>query len=125
VFINGEFKGMGAYRDLETPQKLSSLPRFKSCSSKSKQIVLSRLEFVWCIFLHRKLIFFFYLGSSQRRRFQFFWVVTPCNIVTGYQHYGGPCCLHNYCIVLFVFCIQSVHRRLRDRRPEFNSRKGE
>jgi hypothetical protein len=23
-----------------------------------------------------------------------FWVVTPCSVVVGYQHFGGPCCLH-------------------------------
>jgi hypothetical protein len=21
-----------------------------------------------------------------------FWVVTPCNVVVGYQRFGGPCC---------------------------------
>jgi len=23
-----------------------------------------------------------------------FWVVTPCNVVVGYQRFRGPCCLH-------------------------------
>jgi hypothetical protein len=23
-----------------------------------------------------------------------FWVVTPCNVVLGYQRFGGPCCVH-------------------------------
>jgi len=23
-----------------------------------------------------------------------FWVVTPCSAVLGYQHFGGPSCLH-------------------------------
>jgi hypothetical protein len=23
-----------------------------------------------------------------------FWVVTPCNVVVGYQSFGGPCYLH-------------------------------
>jgi hypothetical protein len=24
----------------------------------------------------------------------FFWLVTPCSDVVGYQYFGGPCCLH-------------------------------
>jgi hypothetical protein len=23
-----------------------------------------------------------------------FWVVTPCSVVSGYQRFRGPCCLH-------------------------------
>jgi len=23
-----------------------------------------------------------------------FWVVTPCNVMTGYQRFRDPCCLH-------------------------------
>jgi len=23
-----------------------------------------------------------------------FWVVMPCNFASGYQRFGGPCCLH-------------------------------
>jgi len=26
--------------------------------------------------------------------FVVFWVVVPCNVVVGYQHFRGPCCLH-------------------------------
>jgi len=25
-----------------------------------------------------------------------FWVVTPCSVVLGHQHFGGPCCLQFY-----------------------------
>jgi hypothetical protein len=25
---------------------------------------------------------------------EFFWLVTLCNVVLGYQRFGGPCCLH-------------------------------
>jgi hypothetical protein len=28
-----------------------------------------------------------------------FWVVTPKSVVVGYQHFGGPCCLHLQCEV--------------------------
>jgi len=31
---------------------------------------------------------------SRRRRFEFFWVVTPCGVVAGYRRFGVPCCLH-------------------------------
>jgi len=24
-----------------------------------------------------------------------FWVLTPCSVVVGYQHFRGPCCLHH------------------------------
>jgi len=26
-----------------------------------------------------------------------FWVVTPCNIVIGHQHFRRSCCLHLHC----------------------------
>jgi hypothetical protein len=25
---------------------------------------------------------------------EFFWILTPCSVVVGYQRFGGPCCLH-------------------------------
>jgi hypothetical protein len=25
-----------------------------------------------------------------------FWVVAPCSLVEVYQHFRGPCCLHNH-----------------------------
>jgi hypothetical protein len=31
-----------------------------------------------------------------------FWVVTPCNVVVGYHHFGGPCCLHLQVEVFWV-----------------------
>jgi hypothetical protein len=29
-----------------------------------------------------------------RIQIEFFWVLTPCNVVLGYQRFGEPCCLH-------------------------------
>jgi len=26
---------------------------------------------------------------------QVFWVLTSCSVAAGYQHFGGPCCLHH------------------------------
>jgi hypothetical protein len=39
------------------------------------------------------------LGSEAKERrwrwkFEFFWVVTPCNVVVGYQRFRGPCFLN-------------------------------
>jgi hypothetical protein len=30
----------------------------------------------------------------ERIQVKFFWVVTPCSALVGYQHFGGPHCLH-------------------------------
>jgi hypothetical protein len=27
-------------------------------------------------------------------QFKVFWVVMPCSVVVGYQHFRGPCCLY-------------------------------
>jgi len=32
---------------------------------------------------------------------EFFWVVTPCNFVVGYQHFRGSCCLHLQVVTLY------------------------
>jgi len=31
---------------------------------------------------------------SRQLRFEFFWIVTRCRVVAGYQSFEGPCCLH-------------------------------
>jgi len=31
--------------------------------------------------------------SAVMFQVQVFWAVTPCSVVLGYQHFGGPCCL--------------------------------
>jgi len=32
--------------------------------------------------------------SQMKIQVAFFWVMTPCSDVAGYQRFGGPCCLH-------------------------------
>jgi hypothetical protein len=38
-----------------------------------------------------------------------FWFMTPCCDVVGYQHLGGPCCLHEDGMVVSLFghCLSS------------------
>jgi hypothetical protein len=37
---------------------------------------------------------FFETSTAVTLQVQVFWVVTPCNVVVGYQSFRGPCCLH-------------------------------
>jgi hypothetical protein len=37
---------------------------------------------------------YFQLKNQFQIQVDFFWVVTPCSVVVGYQRFGGPCCLH-------------------------------
>jgi len=30
----------------------------------------------------------------MKMQVEVFWIVKPCNVVVGYQRFGGPCCLH-------------------------------
>jgi len=34
------------------------------------------------------------LYTSIYGQVRFVWVVMPCSVAVGYQHFGGPCCLH-------------------------------
>jgi hypothetical protein len=52
-----------------------------------------------------------------------FWVVTPCSVVVGYQHFGGPCYLHlqgevTTPMFLFTHCWRSQEENfLHDLKP--------
>jgi hypothetical protein len=45
-------------------------------------------------FVHSKQLIRFEVFTTIEIQVQFFWVVTPCSVVVGYQRFGGPCCLH-------------------------------
>jgi hypothetical protein len=32
--------------------------------------------------------------TAANIHFEVFWILTPCSVLAGYQHFGGPCCLH-------------------------------
>jgi hypothetical protein len=36
----------------------------------------------------------FEVFKAVKIKVKVFWVVTPCNVVTGYQSFRSPCCLH-------------------------------
>jgi len=33
-------------------------------------------------------------GHSNEESREVFWIMMQCSVVTGYQHFWGPCCLH-------------------------------
>jgi hypothetical protein len=53
-----------------------------------------------------------------------FWVVTPCGLVRGHQHFGGTYCLHLQHFGMFlrnVGIYLQVHTVLRPRKPTSTS----
>jgi len=36
----------------------------------------------------------FEVFTAVKIEVEFFWVVTPCSVMVGYQHFGGPYCMH-------------------------------
>jgi hypothetical protein len=36
----------------------------------------------------------FEVFMTKKIEFMVFWVVASCNVMVGYQHFGGLCCLH-------------------------------
>jgi len=41
----------------------------------------------------------------------FFWVVMPCSVMVGYQHFGGPCSLYLHSVTIQKISSLKYHRR--------------
>jgi hypothetical protein len=53
--------------------------------------------------------FNFEIFTVMKIQDEVFWVVSPCSVVVGYQHFRGPCCLHLVKIQFEVFWAAMPH----------------
>jgi hypothetical protein len=73
-----------AKNDIPFPECILHI--FRRCGSLSMILPRELSKFLFCVARFEVLM-------AVKIQVEFFWVVTPCNVVE-YQCFRGPCCLH-------------------------------